>query len=38
MEVASSREHPTICRRFVEASNFFDHIRKNGEWQYHELH
>ena len=37
MEVGSPRERLAICRRFVEASTFFDYIRTDGEWKYNEF-
>jgi len=35
MEVAPTREHPTICRCYVGVSTFFDHIGTHGKREHH---
>ena len=38
MEVASTREHPTVCRGYFETTALFDGLGLDGEWEYHEFH
>ena len=38
MEMASTREYPTIRRGYLYTTAVFDGLCLDGEWKYHEVH
>ena len=37
MEVASTREHPPVCGRYVHTSIYFDRLGTDGKREHHDL-